>query len=390
MTPVSGLVLVIALAQNPAAAGATAGRIAGRVTVEGTDAPLADARVVLIPAARPMQPMIGPPPQTTTDQDGRFAFSGLKPGEYRLDVQRTGYASLEEPGRGRTIQLAEGQSIDSLVVQLQKGAVIAGRILGPSGEPQPDVRVMAMRRIAAPNGPTRLIPAPVQGLQQTNDLGEFRLSGLAPGEYYVSASPHALSPFGGSGVATAPPQGAARTTLATTYYPGTTEVAAAQPVAVPRGAEVGNIAFMLLSLPAFRVSGVVVDEDGKPIAGAMVMLTGDPRNGLFMGPAGNARSGDDGRFEIDDVVAGVYRANASVPMMMSGAGGGFVGWSLTSSGVTTVSASGAATAGVAVSSSSDSGSGAVNSTDARMQLPTEVVVTNANVTGIRLVAHRSQ
>jgi hypothetical protein len=45
------------------------------------------------------------------------------------------------------------------------------------------------------------------------------------------------------------------------------------------------------SAPAFRVSGVVVGDDGMPVARAMVMLMGDPRNGMFMGPAGNAQSG---------------------------------------------------------------------------------------------------
>src|SRR5262249_5601809 len=54
---------------------------------------------------------------------------------------------------------------------------------------------------------------------------------------------------------------------------------------------------------------------------------GDPRNGVFMGPVGNGRSGDDGRFAIENVVAGTYRASASVPIVMSGpGGGGFVSW----------------------------------------------------------------
>jgi hypothetical protein len=365
-----GLVLGLTFAQPAAAPQRTGGRISGRVTVEGTNAPLRDARVILLPAARPMQPMqpmFGPPPQTTTDQDGRFAFSGLEPGDYRIEVQRTGYASMDDPGRGRTIQLADGQSLDNLVVQLQKGAVISGRILAPSGEPQPDVRVMALRRIENPSAPTRLIPAPMQGPQQTNDLGEFRLSGLPPGEYYVSAAPQMQSPFGGPGVAP-PPQGKARTTLANTYYPGTTDAAAAQPIAVARGAEVGNISFMLLSLPAFRISGVVVDETGTPVAGAMVMLMNDPRNGMFMGPGGTARSGDDGRFTIDNVVAGSYRAIPSVPIAMGGlASGGLVNWS------------------------SSGGSAVAVSSGARpMDPPQEVVVTDSNVGDLRIVVRRPQ
>jgi hypothetical protein len=52
-----GLVLGLTFAQSAAAPQNTSGRVAGRVTVEGTNAPLADARVILLPAARPMQPM---------------------------------------------------------------------------------------------------------------------------------------------------------------------------------------------------------------------------------------------------------------------------------------------------------------------------------------------
>jgi len=199
---------------------------------------------------------MGPPPQAITDQDGRFAFPHLRPGEYRIDVQRTGYAPLEgDGGRGRTIQVADGQSAE-VQLQLQKGAVISGRILAPSGEPQTDVRVMALRRVQGPQTQTRLMPAPMQGMQQTNDLGEFRLAGLPPGEYFVSASPQMQSPFGGPGVAPPAPTapGKTGTTITTTYYPGTTDAAAAQPIAVARGAEVGNISFMLQSLPAFRNS----------------------------------------------------------------------------------------------------------------------------------------
>jgi len=387
------LIVAVTLAQNPtAAAPAAAGRVAGRVTGEGTNAPLADARVMLFPAGRPTTMRFGPPPQTTTDQDGRFVFSGLKPGEYRIDVQRTGYAPLEEAGRGRTIQLAAGQSLDNLAIQLQKGAVISGRIVGPSGEPQSDVRMMALRRIAGPNSQSRLIPAPMQGLQQTNDLGEFRLSGLPAGEYYVSAAPHMQSPFGAPGVTPAPAQGSARTTLATTFYPGTTDAAAAQPVAVARGAEVPNISFMLLSLPAFRVSGIVVDENGSPIAGAMVMLISDPRNGIFMGPAGNGRSGDDGGFAIDNVVAGTYRASASVPIAIGGpGGGGFVNWSSVGGTTTVLSSGGSSTvsASSGVVGSSVGGVGGAAPAGARQMDPaTEVVVGDNNVAGVRIVTRR--
>ena len=97
-------------------------------------------------------------------------------------------------------------------------------------------------------------------------------------------------------------------TTTTTYYPGTADQAGAQVITVAAGAEVSNIVFTLQSAPAYRVSGMVVDENGAPIAHAMVMLMNDPRSGMmFIGPGGNAQTGDDGRFSIGDVTPGTYR-----------------------------------------------------------------------------------
>jgi protocatechuate 3,4-dioxygenase beta subunit len=163
-------------------------------------------------------------------------------------------------------------------------------------------------------------------------------------------------------------------TPTTTYYPGTADQAGAQAITVAAGAEVSNLVFALQSAPAYRVSGMVVDENGAPIAHAMVMLMNDPRSGMmFMGPGGNAQTGDDGRFSIGDVTPGSYRLNASVPMIMSSSGAGgaagisgsFTSWTVSNGGVTT--------------------SRMVNGTP---QQPQEVTVTDADVRGVRVVARR--
>ena len=127
-----------------------------------------------------------------------------------------------------------------------------------------------------------------------------------------------------------------------------------------------------MSAPAFRVSGIVVDENGEPVAGAMVTVMGDPRNGMLMGgPVGNARTRDDGRFVVGDLTAGSYRVSASIPRMMSGSGtgGGFVRWS--------DSVSGTVVGGVS--------SGMVGG----IEQPTEVVVTDADVSGVRVTVRRA-
>lgn len=360
MMPALFILIASFLAQ---AAPAATGSISGRVLEEGSNKPVVGARVMLFP--QPGRPMAGPPPQSTTDANGAFAFTSLAPGDYRVDVQKTGYVPYNYPQPGmrppmpRPFHVEAGQPT-AVDVHLQKGAVVTGRVLDANGEPFADARVMALRRM--PAGPTaatgmaqRLIPAPGQS-QQTNDIGEFRVSGLPPGQYFIAASPRMTTPFAASGGAP-PADASARTTTATTYYPGTTDPDGAQPITVAAGETVNGIQFTMQSAPAFRVSGFVVDESGQPVSGAMVMLMGDPRSGPMFGPAGSTRTGDDGRFTVGNVVPGNYRIQASVPMTMNNGSGGI--------------------------SSFVAGGGP-------MIQPTEVVVSDANVGGLRVVARRPQ
>lgn len=387
---IAALLAVLSFTQTPAPA--ATGRLSGRVTADGTNAPIAGARVMVFPTMRTGMPPSGPmtmtiPPQAMTDQDGRFVFNGVAPGEYRIDVQKTGFASAADPvTRPRTYTVAAGQPLDNISIVLQKGAVITGKVLDQKGEPVTDAHVMALRRIPSPGAMTaapRLIPAPMQGSQQTNDIGEYRVSGLPPGEYFLAASPRGMG-FGGPGMASTTGNGGGAPTATTTYYPGTVDQAGAQPITVAAGAEVSNIVFVLQSAPAYRVAGIVVDENGAPIAHAMVMLMTDPRSGMmFMGPGGNAQTGDDGRFSIGDVTPGTYRLNASVPMMMGPGGavaGGGVGFSTVSAG----------SGGGSFTSWSVSNGGVTTSrtVNAAPEQPQEVIVTDADVRGVRLVARR--
>jgi protocatechuate 3,4-dioxygenase beta subunit len=392
MLQICSLLVAMSFSQAPSAADAT-GRVAGRITLEGANTPISGARVILVPAGPPTRPMgpmrpIGPPPQATSDHDGRYLFPRIRPGAYHLQVEKTGYAPLADSSRARTVQVVAGQSADDVDVQLQRGAVIAGKVLDSSGEPLPDARVMALRRVSQPGAPPRLMPAGGMG-QQTNDIGEFRIAGLPPGEYYVAAmSRPASMMFGGPGVdattataARTPSQ--SRTTTATTYYPGTSDQGAAQPIAVAAATEAGNVVFTMQTVPSFHVSGIVVDEQGNPVGGAMVMLMGNAREGMFMGPAGNAHTQASGRFDIDDVPAGSYRAHASIPITFSSTGGNAAG------GVSTGASSGIVMSGGGGGSwvsTTSFANGTV--TGGSMDAPVELVVADSDVTDVRMTVRR--
>jgi hypothetical protein len=367
------------------------GRIAGRIVAEGANTPIAGARVTLFPSLppRPGGP-IGPgrmmwrPIQTQTDDDGRFVFEKVDAGPYRLDVQKAGFATVGEPGQAPATVVAPGKTSD-VAVTLQRGGVITGKVLDAQGEPLADVRMMAMRRLNRQAIPAQaanaifLAPAAAGGQQQTNDLGEFRLANLAPGEYYVAAMPNnGGMPFGGPGTT---PTSTGKASL-TTYYPGTNDQAAASPITVTAGETVYSIVFSLQSAPGFRVTGRVVDENGAPVSGAMVMLM-PARPAGFMGGPSHAASSEDGGFTFVDIPSASYRVNASIPIQLGNGRGGVV----TSSGAIGAGST-VTTSGGTFSSwtSASSGRRAAGSTDAAV----DVSVNDADVSGIRVVVHRSQ
>ena len=123
-----------------------------------------------------------------TGADGHFEFKGLDPGKYQLRANRVGYVTSEygqrkpnDPGAVRTLRA--GQVLKDLVFRLVPAAVISGRIMDEDAEPLPGITVCALREVYSEGKRNLRTAAAVE----TNDLGEYRLYGLPPGRYFVSA-----------------------------------------------------------------------------------------------------------------------------------------------------------------------------------------------------------
>ena len=277
----SGLILGLILAAAPSTVSQVKdpnARASGRVLDEDTNAPISGARVVFAFRGRTRL-------QAVTDENGRYTFADLEPGPYRLTVQKAGHVPLADPSRLPTFWVVAGQSLDVITVSLRKTGAIAGRILDPSGEPLVDINVRAVKPGTANLG---------AAASRTNDLGEFRVFGLLPGEYIIAASPQ---PFGLDSLPASP------ALLFSTFYPGTADAAAAQTLTVGPGQTVAGIEFRVLTASTFKVSGTVVDERGIPASGAAVRLAGDSRasGGIAAGVVGEAQANAAGRFSIDHV-----------------------------------------------------------------------------------------
>jgi hypothetical protein len=272
-----------------------------------------------------------------TDGNGRYEFKDLPAGRVTLNVTKGGFVNMQygqtrpfEPGR--PIELSDGQVMEKVDIALPRGSVVSGRVVDEFGEPVTDVMVTAMRMSFA-NGRKRLVPA--GRLAQTNDLGQFRIYGLPPGDYYVSATYRDLASFamdigigGGSnssGAGSMPTSG-----YAPTYYPGTASVTDAQRVSVSVGQEMTGVDISLLPVKLARISGQAMSSDGRPLSGAMIMLMPASRDGGFFMPGGTTRTNASGQFTLTGVSPGDYSLHvlSSGPMMID-AGGGAMMFSMT-------------------------------------------------------------
>jgi hypothetical protein len=249
--------------------------------------------------------------------DGGFHIEGILPGRYHLFAERTGWLEVDKHrvrSEGRVLTLVAGQELKDLRIRLQAAAVVQGRVTDEDGDPLPNAQVAVLRQTFA-SGRSRWEQA---GAERTNDLGEYRMAGLAAGNYYVSVSPPPdfKSLIEAAGVAAephAPNDKTAATSYQTTYYPGTKDRSQAVPVQLHAGDEF-PVNFSLMPGPSLSIRGTLVNLPPRSSA-AIILQSQDfslVLNGAEMHP--------DGSFVIRDVAPGAYTIlatveNGPVPMM---------------------------------------------------------------------------
>jgi hypothetical protein len=278
------------------------GRIRGRIVSADTGQPVRRVQVRLTGQDVAPKTML-------TDVDGRYEFTELPPGRFTVSATKSGFVSVQygqtRPFEsGKPIELAEAQVVEKADVVLPRGSVIAGRIVDEIGEPVTDAMVSAMRSVWS--GGRRRLQAAGRTVP-TNDLGQYRIFGLPPGDYFVSATLRGgemamieMAVVAG-GSAQAPTSG-----YAPTYYPGTISATDAQRVRVALGQEAGSTDFALAPVKLARVSGSVFRSDGRPAAGTMVNLIQRAADNLFVFLDRGGRTDQNGNFTISGVAPGDY------------------------------------------------------------------------------------
>jgi hypothetical protein len=337
------------------------GSIEGAIYKIGTTESIPRAKVTLTAASgTPSSQSI------TADDGGKFTFRDLAPGQYRLTASRDGYVNAEygqrgPGGSGVPISVAAQQQMKDARIAMTPTGSISGRITNRYGEPVGNANIQALR-YTYQEGRRTLIS--VQTIR-SNDLGEYRLFWMAPGQYVISAQPQeslSVDPGGtvffqaprgaGGGPAIAnavgaqlgaggvtritvtgaggpgpdfpggavppppppPPPGANATDDSNlylpVYYPGTTDVSAASPVDLRAGGNVGGINLAVVEARPVRIRGQVLNG-GQPAVGAQVSIYARNTNGGNL-TVRNIPVNDQGNFEFRNIAPGSYELVATV------------------------------------------------------------------------------
>ncbi|HXQ97848.1 MAG TPA: carboxypeptidase regulatory-like domain-containing protein, partial [Candidatus Limnocylindrales bacterium] len=295
------------------------GKISGHVFRSDTGAPLNKTSVTLLGA---QQNSGGGQVEKTetarTAADGSYSFADVGPGNYTLRFEKTGYVGqfYGQTGpipNGASIRVGTAQNLENMDVHLMPAGVISGTIYDEDNEPLEGVQVSAIQLRYSRGG--RVQQAPV-GNARTDDLGNFRLSGLTPGEYYVKTgglsgtSAFSIGPRGGL-------------SYGSRYYPGAPFIESAQHVQVVSGAEARGIQISLSPEKLYKISGVILDASdnagqrhysvmagrdvGTDIGFSYFVGGGGTSIGMTsMIMVGGSAAGPDNTFTIEGIPAGEY------------------------------------------------------------------------------------
>ncbi len=231
-----------------------AGALTGQVVSSTTGEPLRKVTLTL----QPRGVAGGTRATATSDASGGFRFDKVAPGTYRLQGDRTGfvnsvYGTDQASGDPKDIEITSSKTVSGIVFKLTPHSVITGRVFDQDGDPLESAQV-EVSHFAYPQGERELRPV---ARASTNDLGDFRVSGLAPGRYYVSASlgrPQQGFARGGLlGDSTPAPS----EDYVATFYPRASEAESGTPIDLIPGSEVQGVDIGLRKSPMFTVSGAV-------------------------------------------------------------------------------------------------------------------------------------
>jgi len=231
-----------------------------------------------------------------TDATGRFSFADLTAGEYNLWVNRNGYLAMgygqtTPNGPGKTLTLRPGEQERDVAFHLTPMASITGHVYDEDQDPMVGAGVQVLQTMYV-NGRRRMNQT--MGAS-TDDAGQYRISQLPPGKYYLSATYTESFPIDGE-----------RQGYIPVYYPNSDDPTNAVPIEIHAGDQLTDIDFRIIPVPAVAIRGQVANVSGRGFRqGINVALMRQGAGGTYF--QGNTFvNQQQGTFELRDVPPGSY------------------------------------------------------------------------------------
>jgi hypothetical protein len=208
--------------------------------------------------------------------------------------------------------------VTDIVFPIMKGASITGKVVDQHGMPMPDVEVAVRQYRWQPQGRQLVVVRPIGRIAPpvTNTEGEFRVYGLAPGDYVIDARARGtgtLSPVtlttqadldaaAGKSPTTPPALGM----YAPVSYPTQADIARGTRLRLGVGDE-RTISLQMELVPIVTVSGIVRSPDGQPAPRVSLQLLSNDPSAAASGITPRFGSSDQaGAFSISNVLPGKY------------------------------------------------------------------------------------
>jgi hypothetical protein len=194
-----------------------------------------------------------------TDGDGRYLVGGLAEGRYVVSAMLKAFVTADNSSNfslNRWVNLDEGEAREKIDFALIRGGVMTGKVIDDEGAPLIARRVQLYR--VDEQGQKGYYEGPFMNeMFETDDRGVYRLFGLPPGRYIISA--------GGEGGGNPTRGGGGK--FALTYHPDTTDEKQARVIEIKEGSDVTDIDIRFGSArKTYEAAGRVVDrETGKPV-----------------------------------------------------------------------------------------------------------------------------
>ena len=277
---------------------------AGNASIEGT---VLDA-MTREPVKKASVVLLSPHGLTAvTDASGHFAFRQLPAGAYSVLASSDRYPPTQndfENEQPASFSLAADEQKQDMTVLLTPGASVRGRIVDEDGNPMSGCGVTATQ--FRDTGMGRNLQQ--FGNSQSNDKGEYRISNVPRGKYYIQARcsktiplPH---PFVRRGSAFDLPS----LTYAPVFYPNAPNPASAAKVQAAPGADLSGIDFRMTPARGVTIRGHAGPATDRNIA---VMLQSKDPSEQNLGMHGARFNAGTGEFQVQNVLPGSYELFAT-------------------------------------------------------------------------------